>query len=102
STALRDTPCGETFHHATQVDRIENVGGADLLDHVAARFMLDEQAFLGQYRQRLSDWRARHAELLGQWRFSDTLTRAELALQDHFTDTHQGPGLLSVHVRQQG
>jgi hypothetical protein len=52
--------------------------------------MLDQQTFLGQKGQRLTDRCARHAELVCKRRFRHALTRCELAAQNHFANAQNG------------
>src|SRR5438309_8677444 len=95
--ALRDAARSETLQNTTQVDGVENIGGAEPPDDVAAGLVLGEQALLREHRQRLAHWCARHAQQLREPRLRNARSGTELAAQDHFADAYDRSGLVAVH-----
>src|SRR2546421_7776366 len=95
--ALRDAARSETLQNTTQVDGVENIGGAEPPDDVAAGLVLGEQALLREHRQRLAHWCARHAQELRERRLRHARSGGEFAAQDHFADAYDRSGLMTVH-----
>ncbi|OLB09983.1 MAG: hypothetical protein AUH10_13265 [Gammaproteobacteria bacterium 13_2_20CM_66_19] len=95
--SLRDAARSETLEDSAQVDGIENIGGAEPADDVAARLVLGEQPFLREHGQRLAHRCPRHAQPLRERGLRHALSGTELAAQDHFADPHDRSGLMAVH-----
>src|SRR6185295_17584138 len=96
--ALRDALHRERFERAAYVDGVGDLRAGERAHQVAARLVLDQQAFLRQQGQGLAHRRARHAEQIGERRLGDALTGRELAVQDHLPESNYRLGHLRAHA----
>ena len=60
-----------------------------------------QQSFASQHGKCLTHRCTRHAQHFRQRRLSQPLSRRERATQNHFPDTNQRAGLLSIHAQRE-
>src|SRR6516162_8272057 len=86
-TLFRQHASGQALKCPADIDRVHDLLRGEGPYNEAARIQLGEYAFLGKNWQRLANRRSRDPELRCQLDLTDTLSRRELAVQNHLANS---------------